>query len=131
MMVSDTIVQSIIKERQGNLKHQLMVSGATLQSYWIANYLVDFLTHLLPGVFAKVAIFYLEIDAPQFEHLLFWFAVANPLCIYTLSFIFDSDAKASVILRVFYVVLGGAAPIAMQILGIFNVETAEDWAPWL
>jgi hypothetical protein len=131
MMVSDTIVQSIIKERSGNLKHQLMVSGATLSSYWIANYIVDFCTHIIPGIIAKMCIVYLEIDAPKFEILVFWFALANPLCIYILSFIFDSDGKASILIRVFYIVIGGAAPITMQILNIFNSETKMRWAPML
>ena len=129
-MVSDTIVQSIIKERSGNLKHQLIVSGATLKAYWIANYIVDFCTHMIPGIVAKLCIVYFEIDAPKFEHLIFWFALANPLCIYILSFIFDSDGKASILLRIFYVVIGGAAPITMQILMVFT-ETKHDWAPWL
>lgn len=90
-----------------------MVSGATLPAYWLANYLVDFATHMVPGLIAKLSIRWLEIDAPKIEYLFFWFSLANPLCIYILSFIFDSDAKASVIIRVFYVVVGGAAPIAM------------------
>ena len=131
MMMADTIVQSIIKERQGNLKHQLMVSGATLVSYWIANFIVDFSVHLVTAACTKAAIFHLGIDAPDIEYLLFWFSLANPLSIYIVSFIFDSDAKASIIMRVFYAVLGGAAPIAMQILMVFNTETRKIWAPWL
>jgi hypothetical protein len=41
MMVSDALIQNIIKERQRNTKHQMMISGSGLLSYWIGNYLAD------------------------------------------------------------------------------------------
>ena len=44
LMVSDTLCQTLIHERKTNLKHQLIVSGASPLSYWTANYLIDVLT---------------------------------------------------------------------------------------
>lgn len=113
MMVSDTLVQSIIKERQNNLKHQLMVSGATTLAYWTSQYLVDIVFHMIPAVVAKASIIAFEIDAPQCEVVFFYFALVNPVFIYAVSFLFDTDSKASVLVRVFYFVLGGLAPIAI------------------
>lgn len=132
-MVSDTLVQSIIKERQGNLKHQLMVSGATSASYWISQYLVDIVFHMIPAIFAKVSIILFEIDAPECEILFFYFALVNPVFVYAVSFIFDRDTKASVLIRVFYFVLGGLAPIAIQVLQVINyrcLEIATELEKW-
>ena len=49
MMMADQIVQSVIKERQTNVKHQIMVSGASKLAYWVSNFFVDFLYHMLIG----------------------------------------------------------------------------------
>ena len=90
-----------------------MVSGASPVAYWLANYLVDILFHLLPAVVARASIWLFEIDAPQCEFVFFYFSLLNPVFIYALSFIFDRDTKASILIRVFYFVLGGLAPIAI------------------
>ena len=90
-----------------------MVSGATSIAYWASHYLVDILFHMLPGIVAKLSIIVFEIDAPQIEVLFFYFALVNPVFVYAISFIFDKETKASVLIRVFYFVLGGLAPIAI------------------
>ena len=58
----------------------------------------------------------LEIDAPDIEELFFIFSLVNPLFVYAISFIFDTDSKASVLIRILYFALGGVAPIAIQVL---------------
>ena len=58
----------------------------------------------------------MEVDAPDVEHVFFIFSLANPIFVYLISFIFDTDSKASVFVRIFYFALGGVAPIAIQIL---------------
>jgi hypothetical protein len=93
-----------------------MVSGATKFSYWTANYLVDIVSHFIPGLVARFCVWWLEMDVPQCEVVFFVFSLVNPPFIYALSFLFDSDFKASVIVRVLYFAIGGAGPIAMQIL---------------
>ena len=77
-----------------------MVSGTGPVAYWTANYIVDVIIHLIPAVVARCCIYYCEIDAPKSEVVFFWFALANPVFIYTLSFIFDTEMKASVLIRV-------------------------------
>ncbi len=47
MMIADQMTQSIIKERQTNVKHQIMVSGASKIAYWTSSFFVDFLYHQL------------------------------------------------------------------------------------
>lgn len=43
MMISDSLVQNIIKEKQSQVKHQMMISGCSLSAYWMGNYIADLL----------------------------------------------------------------------------------------
>ena len=90
-----------------------MVSGANKLAYWTSNYIVDIISHCLPGIVAKLCVIYLEMDVPQCEVVFLVFALVNPPFVYALSFMFDSDANASIIVRILYFLLGGAGPIAM------------------
>ena len=72
-----------------------------------------------------LSIWLFEIDAPEPEILFFWFALVNPLFIYCVSFVFDNEGLASVLLRLFYFILGGIAPIAIQVLVVINARCIE------
>lgn len=97
-----------------------MVSGASKLAYWTANFFVDFSYHMLIGQVARLTVHWLEIDAPDIEHIFFNFSIVNPLFVYAVSFLFDTDSKASVVVRIFYFALGGVAPIAIMVLQVVN-----------
>ena len=100
-----------------------MVSGASKLAYWSSHYFVDFLNHYAIAYFAKRSILYLRISAPKVEAVLMAFSLTNPIFIYALSFLFDTDSKASVIVRILYFAFGGVAPIAVIVLAVVNKET--------
>ena len=60
-----------------------------------------------------VSIHFLGIDAPETYTLLLAFSFVNPIFVYALSWVFETDAQASVLVRILYFALGGAAPIAV------------------
>ena len=90
-----------------------MVSGASKLAYWSSHFFVDFLYHQLIAVVTRLSVHLCEIDAPDIEHLFFTFSLVNPVFVYAISFLFDTDSKASVLVRVLYFALGGVAPIAV------------------
>ncbi len=90
-----------------------MVSGASKIAYWASNFFVDFIYHLIIAKISVLGINWYEIDAPDVDYLLLIFSVVNPIFVYSLSFIFDTDQKASVLVRLLYFALGGVAPIAI------------------
>lgn len=49
MMISDAMVQSLIKERQLKLKHQILISGGSKLAYWASNFVVDAMLHAVPS----------------------------------------------------------------------------------
>lgn len=90
-----------------------MVSGASKIAYWASSFFVDVIYHLLIAQVARLSIHLNEIDAPDIQEIFFVFSFLNPVFIYALSFILDSEAKASVLVRILYFALGGVAPIAI------------------
>jgi len=55
MMISKSLVENIIRERENNIKHQILVSGASLPAYWLSHYVGDCLFESLPSIAAIVA----------------------------------------------------------------------------
>ena len=102
-----------------------MVSGASKLAYWVANFFVDFSYHMLIGFVARLSVHCLEIDAPDIETIFFTFSIVNPIFVYAISFLFDTDSKASVVVRIIYFALGGVAPIAVMVLQVVNDRTIE------
>lgn len=51
MLIADALIQAIIVERQKNVKHQIMVSGGSVMSYWLSIYVGDVL-FLTPAIIA-------------------------------------------------------------------------------
>lgn len=49
-----SIVSFIVKEREDKSKHQQIVSGMNIASYWIGNYIYDFLLYLVVAIFSVV-----------------------------------------------------------------------------
>jgi hypothetical protein len=82
MMISDTLIQSLIKEKQLAIKHQILISGGSKLSYWVSHYIIDVITHSIPAIFTCLALSYFNIAAPSVEVLFFWFVLTNPVFIY-------------------------------------------------
>lgn len=49
-----SIVSFIVKEREDKSKHQQIVSGMNVVSYWLGNYFYDFILYLIVAVFSVV-----------------------------------------------------------------------------
>mmetsp|Transcript_24369 Transcript_24369/g.21534 ORF Transcript_24369/g.21534 Transcript_24369/m.21534 type:complete len:288 (-) Transcript_24369:180-1043(-) len=56
-----SLVTFIVKERELSVKHQQIVSGVSIPAYWCANYFIDFVKYIIPGVL--ICLFALAMDA--------------------------------------------------------------------
>lgn len=77
------------------------------------------------GSVAQLAIKVCNIDAVDFDQILLLFAIVNPCFVYSMTFFFETDSKASVLIRIMFFVLGGVAPITIQILRVVNPRTNQ------
>ena len=62
MMVSDSLVQNIIRERTKRVKQQMIISGVSLPAYWISHYLIDILFQAPPSICAMIGIKAFNLD---------------------------------------------------------------------
>ena len=63
------------------------------------------------------------IDVPDVEILFLATIFANPAFIYFFSFLFDKDETGSLVIKMFYFVMGIIAPIAVSVLQVVNKNT--------
>lgn len=116
MMISDSLVQNIIKERQKFVKHQIMVSGCSLSAYWIGNYIADILFQAVPAITGVIFIKVFGLDVPDAWVLFLVNVFTNPAFVYAFSFFFDKDDAGSLVIKMLYIVIGVVGPIALSIL---------------
>jgi len=93
-----------------------MVSGCSLTSYWIGNYLADILFQALPSIVAIVGIHWFDISVPDVEYLFVVTIFSNPAFIYFFSFLFAKDETGSLVIKMVYFTIGIIGPIAISIL---------------
>lgn len=131
MMVSDALVQNIIRERVKRVKQQMIVSGLNLPAYWISHYLLDIVFQAPPSICAILGIKLFNLDFPDAWVVILVFIFANPLFIYAFSCLFNNESSASIIIRASYLLIGFILPTAIQFLLIFpttlNVGKVIRW----
>ena len=98
-LIPSVLVSTIIKERELQLKHMQMISGASLISYWVSNFIFDIAKTYIPML---CFLFFNEAFTYQRENFAeeFWLYLIFPLAIvpftYITSFLFDSDNTAQI-----------------------------------
>lgn len=53
---------SIVKEREVKAKHQQLISGVSVLSYWVSTYIWDFISFLFPSTFAIILFYVFGLD---------------------------------------------------------------------
>lgn len=125
LMLSDSLLQGIIKERQRNIKHQLMISGASLTAYWLGNYVADMCFQAIAAIVGVVGVHAFGIDVPGVEWLFAATILANPVFVYFFTFLFEKDEAGSLVIKMFYFCFGMIAPIAVSVLQVVNATTLK------
>ena len=132
-MIPASVISQIVGERENNVKHQQIISGASLSSYWISNYAVDFMKSLIPISVAIAFIYVFKVDLPDAWILFLLFTVSIHPFTYATSFLFKNENKAQTYTILFHVFWGGFLSIAILILQTFN-STKDIWNilkwPW-
>ena len=98
------------------IKHQIIVSGGSLTSYWMANYLSDVIFQTIPALVAIGCIYAFGLKLPDVEVLFLIHIFANPAFIYFFSFLFEKDDAGSLALRMLYFIFGVIGSIAVSVL---------------
>ena len=118
----------ISKEREMNVKHQHMISGVSLFAYWFANFLWDFIKHIIPTVVCSLIILAFQIDVYTGTSdsyggmwvLIILTGICSAPFSYFFSFFFKKYSTAQMVMLIFSFVTGSIFPSAVFALYLFD-----------
>jgi ATP-binding cassette, subfamily A (ABC1), member 3 len=122
----------IVKEREVGAKHQQLISGVSITAYWLANFIFDAVTYLVPG-FLAIALCYAfqiqyfttsngnAVNALYALFLLFGPAVAATT--YVMSFAFKSASSAQT--TILFINIGGVILLFASIIMSSITDTCK------
>ncbi|KAL4490757.1 hypothetical protein ABPG72_021811 [Tetrahymena utriculariae] len=122
-----SLISFIVKERTEKIKHQQLVSGVSLYTYWFSNYFVDFIKHIIPAVFSILMI--LAYDISSFTESSCFGAISFMMFLYGWSiipfsyftgFVFGDYGNAQVSAFFINFLFGGIMPMIVFILRIID-----------
>ncbi|XP_074276823.1 ABC transporter A family member 1 isoform X2 [Silene latifolia] len=123
----------IVKEREVKAKHQQLLSGVSILSYWVSTYLWDFISFLLPSSFA-IALFYIFgldqfvgigcICATIMLFLEFGLAVASST--YCLTFFFSDHSLAQNVILLVHFFTGLILMVISFIMDVVETTAAAN-----
>lgn len=102
-----------------------MISGASLTAYWMANYVADILFQSIAAIVGIVGVKAFGIDVPDVQWLFLATIFANPAFVYFFTFLFDKDETGSLVIKMFYFIMGMIAPITVSVLQVVNPTTLK------
>ncbi|KAL7995255.1 putative ABC transporter, AAA+ ATPase domain, ABC transporter A [Plasmopara halstedii] len=136
-----SIVGFLVNEKQANhnSKHQQLVSGVSLPAFWLANYIWDLITYIIPFIAALVLIQIFDISAftgnncvscsgetfPAIVFLFFLFGLAICPFTYCLSYLFKDHASAQTYTIMTNFLLGVVLMVVSFILDVVS-ESSQD-----
>lgn len=131
-LIPASLIVFIVKERQYNIKHQQLVSGAGLFTYWTSNLIVDWVKALIPTVFCVIMCkafdisAFLEDDCFSAIWLLFiFFGFSIISFTYAFSFAFKDYGSAQTVSFIMNFLVGGILPLIFFILRVLDEQTKD------
>ena len=117
-LIPTNFITIIIKERENNSKHLQIISGISLFSYWVINYLFELIKYYVIG---GICIFILFLFGFYEDYLYILYLLYGPSMIsftYFLSFVFKSEDVGQIFILLINLVigvLGGSSIILMRL----------------
>ena len=125
-----SIVSFIIRERVDSSKHQQIVSGMNIASYWFGNYSFDFFLYMLVAAITIGIAVGLDINAliedgalDATALLFIFYGLANIPFTYILSYLFKDSGNGQSVIYFFNFLVAGIVPL---IIMIFRLISNED-----
>ena len=119
------IVVFVVREKElhHNSKHQQMISGARVVSFWLSSFAFDMLTYMIPWSLSILSIIWVDLSQLVDNGALFaccvlllGYGLSITSCTYALSFLFDKHTQAQIIVVLFNVFLGLVLMIAQFVM---------------
>lgn len=122
---------SIVKEREVKAKHQQLISGVSVMSYWISTYVWDFISFLFPSLLAIILFCIFGLDQfvgreSFFPTILLFltYGLAIASSTYCLTFCFSEHSSAQNVILLVHLFTGLILMVISFIMGI--IETTKS-----
>jgi ATP-binding cassette subfamily A (ABC1) protein 3 len=125
------LVSFIVLEKEGNLKHQQMISGMSLASYWLSNFLYDIIFNLILASIGIGLLYAFDVDITYSYATILMYEVSIISFSYASSFIFKSESIAMNVtlgVHMFCGILLG--PVFMILRQFEDTQLAADVLVW-
>eukprot|EP01083_Nonionella_stella_P122957 370200_1 len=124
-------IYNIVLDKSKLTKHQQLVSGISFISYWIGNFVADFIAAIPAMVIVYVLIHAFDVDVylgeaqGPFLLVLIVFTMSILPFTYILSYLFTAPDKAQTVVGTIYLILGMILLIVSFVLQQINEETKD------
>ncbi|KAJ6363443.1 hypothetical protein OIU78_003587 [Salix suchowensis] len=124
---------AIVKEREVKAKHQQLISGVSVLSYWVSTYIWDFISFLIPSSFALVLFYIFGLDQfigkncflPTLLMLLeYGLAIASST--YCLTFCFSEHSMAQNVVLLVHFFTGLILMVISFIMGLMQTTASAN-----
>ncbi|KAL4430213.1 hypothetical protein ABPG74_014772 [Tetrahymena malaccensis] len=126
-LIPSSILIYILKEKEDHVKHQHLVSGLSLRSYWLSNFFVDMVKHLIPASLCILMVVAYNIktftESSNFGAICSLFILYGWAIIpftYLINFIFEKQGSAQVFTFFINFLLGSVSPVIIMVLRLMS-----------
>ena len=113
-------ISMLVKERVNNSKHLMRVSGMNIFSYWIVNYIFEFIKYYFTGGMCLLCL-YLFGDYKEYIYIMYLlYGPAMISSTYFVSFFFDDESKAQNFIILVNLVFGSLGCIVILLLRLLD-----------
>ena len=125
-LIPANFITIIIKERENNSKHLQIISGISLMSYWINNYLFELIKYYFIGGIGILLIFIFDFYKSYLYLLYILYGLAMVSFTYFLSFFFKTESNGQNICILINFLFGSLGGVILIILRTY--EKTEKYA---
>lgn len=111
--ITSAMAANLVTERKETIKHQQIISGASLKSYWISVFFVDSLKFVLPGSAFVIITYAMDFDVNYGWLLLILMVISILPFTYCLTFLFNSENFSRTVTSYIQFFMGGFMALIM------------------
>ena len=105
-LIPANIIAVVVKERINNSKHLMKLAGMNLLSYWIVNFLYEFIKFYLTGGICLLILYLFDYYTPYLINFYLMYGPPLILVTYILSFLFKDDSEAQFTIILLHSMIG-------------------------
>ena len=109
-------ISLLVKERINNSKHLMRISGINIVSYWLVNYIFEFIKYYFTAGVCLIFLYLFNFYRPYFYILYLIYGPAMISSTYALSFLFQNESTAQNAIIIINFILGDLGSIIILML---------------